>query len=299
MLNDISADFPFESHFVDVLGSKMHYVEQGEGDPILFLHGIPTSSYLWRNILPSLSDKGRCIAVDLIGLGQSDKPDIDYTIHDHIRYIQAFCKALQLDNITLVMHGWGSVVGFDIAMRNPEKFKGLAFLESHVMLPKDREMISLPIQEITMLLSSPDGGYDVINNSNYYVNKVMPIGVLRPLSEKEMQAYQAPFQAPGTTRPIWQYLQEVPLGDDETEATKLISRYSKSLETSQLPKLMLYGIPGFLTTIEMVQWARDHLPNLTQVDIGDALHYPQESNPDMIANALREWYLALEKETAV
>lgn len=296
MLNEISADFPFKSNFIDVLGSKLHYVDEGKGDPIVFLHGIPTSTYLWRNIIPSLSENARCIGLDLIGLGKSDKPDIDYTISDHIEYFQAFCDALNLDNITLVMHGWGSVIGFDVAMRQPDKFKALAFLESHIMLPSERDMISLPIQEITMLLSSPDGGHDVIMNSNYYVNKVMPLGVLRPLSDKEMQAYQAPFQSPGSSRPIWQYLQELPLGDDETEATQIIARYSKELQISQLPKLMMYGIPGFLTTIEMVQWARDHLPHLTQIDIGDALHYPQESNPDAISNALKEWYGQLQKQ---
>jgi len=124
---DISAEFPYASHYIEVLGSKMHYVEQGSGDPILFLHGIPSSSYLWRNIIPFLADKGRCIAVDLIGLGKSDKPDIAYTVFDHIRYIEAFINALGLTNLTIVMHAWGSVIGFDYAMRNEANIKALAF----------------------------------------------------------------------------------------------------------------------------------------------------------------------------
>lgn len=293
LLNEISSEFPFESKYIDLLGSQLHYVEEGEGDPILFLHGVPTSSYLWRNIIPQLSDKARCIAVDLIGFGKSGKPDIEYTIQDHIQYIEAFIDKLQLKNITLVLHAWGSVIGFDIAMRHPEKFKAIAFLESHIRPPTTRDMISLPVQELAMVLSSDDAGYDVIMNSNYYVNKVLPGGVLRTLSEDEMKNYREPFDAPGSCQPIWQFLQELPLGDEQTSAVPIIEAYSQKLQESDLPKLMMYGIPGFLTTIDTVIWARDHFPNLELVDIGDALHYAQESNPEVIGSALREWYCEL------
>ena len=128
------ADFTYPSHFADVLGSKMHYVEHGTGDPVLFLHGQPTWSYLWRNVMPEIEGRGRLIAVDLIGYGMSDKPAIDYEMADHIHYLDAFIEQLNLKNITLVIHDWGSFFGFDYARRNPDNVKGIAFMEA-VLFP--------------------------------------------------------------------------------------------------------------------------------------------------------------------
>ena len=124
-----SPDFPFESHYVDVDGSKMHYVESGEGDPILFVHGNPTSSYLWRNVIPHVSPVGRAIAVDLIGMGRSDKPDIDYRFFDHLKYLEAFIEALGLENVTLVLHDWGGGLGTSYARRHPDNVRGMPFTE--------------------------------------------------------------------------------------------------------------------------------------------------------------------------
>ena len=130
----ISADFPYTSHYVDVHGSQIHYVEEGSGDPILFLHGNPTSSYLWRNIMPHLHAHGRCIAMDLIGMGKSDKPDLEYSFFDHVKHVEGFIEKLGLKNITLVIHDWGSALGFHYAMRNEANIKALAFMEA-IMMP--------------------------------------------------------------------------------------------------------------------------------------------------------------------
>jgi len=289
----ISAKFPYTSHYLEVQGSKMHYIEEGNGEPILFLHGIPTSSYLWRNIIPYLSDLGHCIAPDLIGLGKSDKPEINYNIDDHIAYIEAFIDKLNLNNITLVLHAWGSVIGFDYAMRNPDRIKAIAFLEAHIRPVTDVDMVTLPVQELASILQSPDGGYEVIMHSNYFVNKVLPSGVLRRLTEEELLNYQQPFLKPGSCKPLWQYLQDLPLDSGPNAVTQLISRYSKKLAASPIPKLMLYAVPGFNTPISTVEWARDHLKNLTLVDIGEALHYAQETNPIEIGSELRKWYKTL------
>jgi haloalkane dehalogenase len=293
MSNDISADFPYKPHYVEVLDSHMHYLDRGEGDPVVFVHGIPTWSYLWRNVIPFLTDDARCIAVDLIGMGRSEKPDIEYTVFDHIRYFEAFVEALDLSNITLVMHGWGSVIGLAYAMAHPDKIKSLAFLESHIRPIDDWQSVSLPVQELSSVLSSDDGGYDVIMHSNYYVNKVMPSGILRRLNDREMQYYQEPFQAVGSTKPIWQYLQDLPLGDPSNPVVKLITDYSNQLQQSKVPKLMMYAVPGFVTTMDTVAWAKDNLPNLSLVDVGEALHYAQESEPDVIGHALKDWYASL------
>ena len=129
----ISPEFPYEPHYVEVLGSKMHYVDEGAGDPILFLHGNPTSSYVWRNIIPYLVPLGRCLAPDLIGMGRSDKPDIEYRFLDHVRYVDGFIEQLGLTNLTLVIHDWGSALGFYYAMRHENNIKGLAFMEPIIM----------------------------------------------------------------------------------------------------------------------------------------------------------------------
>lgn len=142
----IFADFPYKPNYIEVHGSKMHYVDEGSGDPILFLHGNPTSSYLWRNIIPYLSSKGRCIAPDLIGFGKSDKPDLEYRILDHIKYVEGFIEKLTLKNITLVIHDWGSALGFHYAMRHQINVKGIVFMEAILQparwsdFPKDFKM---------------------------------------------------------------------------------------------------------------------------------------------------------------
>ena len=142
MKKTMISDFPFHDNYVEVLGSKIHYIDEGQGDPIVFLHGIPTWSYMWRNIIPSLNKQARCIAPDLIGFGKSDKPDIEYSVFDHIRYIEAFIKALGLKNITFVLHAWGSTIGFDYAVRHQDKIKGLAFLEAHIRAADTVDMVS-------------------------------------------------------------------------------------------------------------------------------------------------------------
>lgn len=129
----ISPDFPFESHYLEVQGAKLHYIDTGKGDPILFLHGNPTSSYLWRNIIPYVTPFGRCIALDLIGMGKSDKPDIDYRFFDHVKYVEGFIEAMGLQGITLVLHDWGSALGFHYASRNAANVKGMAFMEAILM----------------------------------------------------------------------------------------------------------------------------------------------------------------------
>src|SRR3990167_2134897 len=151
----ISDQMSIPSKYIDVKGSKIHYLESGEGDPILFLHGIPTSSYSWRNIIPHLSSLGTCIAPDLIGFGKSDKPNIRYTLADHIEYIKDFIDALSLKNITLIMHGWGSIIGFDYAMRNETNCRGLVFYEAFLRTANGNDM-SLPYQEQLVTLQGEE-----------------------------------------------------------------------------------------------------------------------------------------------
>ncbi len=281
------------SNFVEVDGSQLHYLEMGQGDPILFLHGIPTSSYLWRHIMPTLAKHGRCIAPDLIGMGFSDKPDIAYRIFDHIHYIDGLIAALDLDNITLVLHGWGSVVGFDFASRHPEKIKALAFYESHVRATLQWDMLSLPVQELTSMLQNKERSYEAVIEENYIIEQLLPSGAVDGLKTQDFDYYRKPFITPESRKVLWQYLQDLPLGNGPDDVVALIRHYSKWLQETPLPKLMFYAVPGFITPIPTVQWAKEHFPNLTLECLNDVMHFAQESMPELFAQKLDEWYLKL------
>lgn len=292
----ISADFPYESHYVDVYGAKMHYISEGSGDPILFLHGVPGSAYVWRNVVPHLTSLGRCIAVDLIGMGKSDKPDIEYSVFDQIKYVEKFIETLNLKRITLVLHGWGSVIGFHYAMHHPENCKSLIFYEAYLRPFKDGD-ISLPLQEQIHALDQEKNIQDLIMNGTYFVDKVLPQEMLRPLTEKEMTHYREPYKQKGSAKALRQYLQEMPRMDRTSKVDQLIADYSKKLIQSQLPKLMLYSLPGFITTITSVMWAKKHLLNLEIADVGEELHYAQESNPVLMGEAMSAWLQGVEQQT--
>lgn len=283
------------SQYVTVKGSRMHYVEVGSGDPILFLHGIPTSSYVWRWVMPNVARYGRCIAPDFIGMGQSDKPNIAYRIFDHIAYIDAFIDALKLKNVTLVMHGWGSVVGFDYARRHEKNIKALAFYESHLQPITQWNQLSLPVQQLATLLERPDASYRAVVNQNYFIEKLLPRSVVRPLSETEMSRYRAPFLTPESRKPLWQYVNELPLGKNTGEVGSLIKTYSDWLQKTNLPKLLLYAVPGFMTTIDDVMWAKNHLSHLHIASLDDAMHLAQESVPRQFSDAFTSWYKTLKK----
>src|SRR3990167_10455595 len=206
----MSEGIAYTPKFAEVYGSKIHYLEQGTGDAILFLHGIPTSCYIWRNIIPHLADLGHCIAPDLPGFGHSDKPDIAYSIDDHIKYIDKLIESLNLKNITLVMHGWGSVIGFHYAMQHESNCKGLVFYESFLRSLNGTE-VSLPFQEQLMELKAMT---DHNTSGAELVDKMIPQQVMRPLTEVEMDCYRQPFLKQGSSKPILQYFREL-LSEEE------------------------------------------------------------------------------------
>lgn len=290
---EISEKLTHPSKSVEVYGSKMHFIEAGSGNPILFLHGIPTSCYVWRNIIPHLSPLGRCIAPDLIGFGKSDKPNIDYTVFDHIKYIEKFIEVLGLKNISIIMHGWGSVIGFDYATRNEKNCFGLVFYEAFLR-SSNSDDISLPYQEQLISLQDQENVYDFVMNGPSFVDRIIPQNVMRQLTDKEMDNYRQPFMQEGAGKPILQYLKELPRGDGKSKIDKLITDYSKKLTKSKLPKLMLYSVPGFITTIATAIWAKENLPNLEIVDIGEELHLAQESYPQLIGETISVWLQGIE-----
>lgn len=278
------------SHFVPVKGARMHYYDEGAGNPTLFLHGIPTCAYLWRNIIPSLTPYARCLAPDLMGMGKSDKPDIDYRIFDHIAYIDAFIETLGLKNITLVLHGWGSVIGFDYARRHPDNVKAIAFYESYAQPITAWQQLSLPVQQIATLLDHPGASYRAVMKQNYFIEKILPRSAIHQLSEDAMNHYRNPFLTLESRKPIWQYVNDMPFGKGPKDVVELMKQYSTFLQKSKIPKLMLYAVPGFVTTMESVAWAKENLPGIQLRCLDDALHLAQESMPERFSEMLLQWY---------
>ena len=290
---NMPSEFPQSSNRVEVHGSPMHYIEAGTGDPIVFLHGNPTSSYLWRNVIPHLAPLGHCIAPDLVGMGRSGKPDIEYRFFDHVRYIDGFVDALGLQDVTLVIHDWGSALGFHYAMRHEKNVKAIAFLEAILMPLPDWQAFPAEMQEMFRAFRSPDVGWDLIVNQNVFIERILPGAILRKLTEEEMNRYREPFLEPKSRKPIWKWPNEIPIAGEPADVTAAVNDYNAKLRRSDLPKLLLYATPGAVITAPLVDWCRKNLKRLTVVNVGDGIHYLQEDHPHEIGTAIADWYAAL------
>ena len=289
----ISADFPYEPNFVEVHGSQIHFVEEGRGDPILFLHGNPTSSYLWRNVMPHVHAHARCIAMDLIGMGKSDKPDIDYSFFDHSKYVEGFIETLGLQNLTLVIHDWGSALGFHYAMRNEANIKALAFMEAILMPIPSWDAMPPDLKETFQAFRTPEVGWDMIVNQHMFVEQILPSLVVRELTDAEMDHYRAPYLDPPSRKPLWRWPNEVPIAGEPAAVVAMVEEYHRKLQQSRLPKLLLSATPGGIIDAQAVAWCQQNLPNLQVVDIGPGIHFVQEDNPHLIGTALAKWYTHL------
>lgn len=289
----ILEDFPYRSKVIEIHGSKIHYIDEGSGDPILFLHGNPTSSYLWRNIVPHLTSLARCIAPDLIGMGKSDKPDIEYRFFDHLKYMEGFIERIGLKNITFVGHDWGSAIGFHYAMNHQSNVKGLAFMEAILAPLESWEMFPKEFVETFKAFRTPEVGWDMIVNKNMFVEQILPGAIVRKLSEKEMDRYREPYQELASRKPVWQWPNELPIEGEPRDVVEAIVAYNQKLQQSGLPKLLFYATPGALIPGPMVEWCKANLKNLRTVDIGRGIHFLQEDNPHLIGSEIANWYKSL------
>ncbi|MEM9487913.1 MAG: haloalkane dehalogenase, partial [Myxococcota bacterium] len=286
-----SADFPYASKYVNVLGSQMHYVEEGEGKPILLLHGNPTSSYLWRNIIPFLAPRGRVIALDLIGMGQSDKPDIGYTYAEHIQYVEGFIDALDLEDITLVIHDWGSALGLDYAARNPGNIRAIAFMEAVLPPLFPANLVDLPpfIADFFTTMRDPVLGPELILNQNFFIEEVLPSNVVRPLSPAEMAVYRAPYPTPESREPLLVWPNQVPIDGVPADVVAVVQNYSAWLDSKTLPTLHLHVTPGALNPPEVVDYLATRLSNHETFAVGEGIHFIQEDHPETIGLAIADW----------
>jgi len=271
-----------------VLDSTMHYVETGSGDPIVFLHGNPTSSYLWRNVIPPLAGEGRCLAPDLIGMGKSGKPDIAYHLLDHARYLDAWFDALDLRRMTLVLHDWGSALGIYWARRHPDRVAGMAMMEAIVQsigwdaFPED-------FVPLFHAFRSAGAGEKLVIEENRFIESVLPGAILRKLSEEEMEAYRAPFREPRSRRPVLAWPRQLPIAGEPKDVIEIIEAGTRWLGEHPMPKLLLTFEPGVLITEGAAAWCGERMKNLEIRKIGPGLHYVQEDHPLAIAEAVRDW----------
>jgi len=294
-----SSDYPYEAHYATVRGSKMHYIDESKGDPILFLHGNPAWSYLWRNVIPHLTSSGRCIAPDLIGMGRSGKPEIDYSFFDQFDYLEEFIKKLGLRKITLVLHDWGTALGFHYAMRNQEKVKGLVFMEALVKPYTSWEDFPASLRDTFRTFRDPKKGRELIVENNVMIEQVLPGSVMRKLTETEMNYYREPFRTQRDRLPIMAFINELPVAGVPGAITSLVSNYCEKLKRSSIPKLLIYADPGAITTAADVAWCRDNLTNLKTVSIGPGIHFHQEDNPDGVGREIAAWLAAVRSERGV
>jgi haloalkane dehalogenase len=266
----------------------MAYVDEGSGDPIVLLHGNPTSSYLWRNVIPHISDLGRCVAPDLIGMGDSDKlkesgPD-SYTFVEHRNYLDALLEKIGVtENVTFVVHDWGSALGFDWAHRHPDKVKGIAYMEAIVLhynwsdWPDDA-------RKIFQGFRSP-AGEEMVLDKNYFVELVLPASVIRKMTDAEMDVYRRPFRNPGEDRrPTLSWPRQIPIEDQPPDVVGTVIAYGQWLAESDIPKLFVNAEPGAILRGRARDFCRTW-SNQKEVTVRGN-HFIQEDSPDDIGRSL-------------
>jgi len=292
----ISAKFPYTKKRMNVLGQSMAYIEVGKGSPIVFLHGNPSSSYLWRNVIPHLQELGRCIAPDLIGMGDSEKLPTSgpgsYTFVEHRSFLDALLEELNVnEQVTLVLHDWGSALGFDWANRHRPAVKGIAYMEA-IVRPRTWNDWPEAARGTFQALRS-QAGEQMILEHNFFVEAIVPRSVLRGLTDEEMAHYRRPFAEPGEgRRPTLTWPRQIPVEAEPADVTEIVSSYAQWLARSTVPKLFVNGEPGAALTGALREFCRSW-PAQTEVTVR-GLHFLQEDSPDEIGQAIFTWMKALQ-----
>lgn len=279
----------FKSTYHEVLGSKMHVLsyEEGQGNPILFLHGNPSNSFLWRNIAPKVTGLGHPVYVpELIGMGKSSKPAIDYTYLEQYEYLETLIVQLALKDIILVLHDWGSGLGFNYFANHPENVKAISFMEGIIQdigtyFDKDTQAFFSQLRG--------ENGYKMIAEDNIFLNDVLPTWVVRELTPEEHAAYKAPFQTVESRKPIWKWVSQVPFHVKPELTSAIVKNYREKLQQSNIPKLYFYAEPGAFMPEPVRNWIIENIPNMEVVNIGKGTHFIQEDNPELIGSKLKGW----------
>jgi haloalkane dehalogenase len=277
---------------VATLDSAMAYLDTGGGDPVVFLHGNPTSSYLWRNVIREVEGVARCLAPDLIGMGESGKSsDGSYRFVDHVRYLDAWFDAMELDDgVTLVCHDWGSALAFHWAHRHPDRIKGIAYMEA-IVRPVTWDAWPEAARRVFQGMRS-DAGEGMVLENNVFVERILPGSIIRDLTEQEMEVYRRPYVEAGESRrPTLTWPREIPIEGEPKDVYDIVVAYSDWLLSSDLPKLFVNAEPGAILTGPQREFCR-MWPNQLEVTV-KGCHFIQEDSPAEIGAAIATWHAGL------
>ena len=281
----------YQKKFTDVDGKQIAYVDEGAGDPIVLLHGNPASSFLWRNIIPELTQSGRVIVPDLIGHGDSDKLPASegpgrYTLEVAYHYVEELLKTIGADkNVTLVIHDWGSGIGFLWAMRHSEQMKGIAYMEA-IVKPMSWDDWDQDAAGIFKGFRS-EKGEDLILNRNMFIEAVLPASVMRTLTEAEMNTYRAPYVNADDRQPLLNWPRQIPIEGEPENIVALVNEYGAFMASSEMPKLFINADPGSILTGRQREFCRTW-PNQQEITV-KGLHFIQEDSPLEIGQAVAKW----------
>jgi haloalkane dehalogenase len=277
-----------ESKYVTVKGAQMHYLEAGAGDPVLFVHGAPTSSYLWRDVIPHVAQVGRAIAFDSIGMGRSDKPDLEYRFWDHTDYLEGFVEALGLERLVIVTHDWGTRWALHWATRHRELVRGVAFSEA--FLPTMTwDDLSEEFHDRFRQWRTPRIGHAQLVEENQFIETVLPMGIMRTLTTEEMEHYRAPFRDLASREMIYRFPNDHPISGEPADVTEAVQRYWRVMEDWDVPKLLFRVTPGAVCSEQFEEWAREHLSHLEVADLGEGRHFFPEDHPHQMGQELVSW----------
>ncbi len=300
-MNCTHPGYSYESKFIEIKGSKIHYIEEGEGNPILFIHGMPSWSYLWRNVIPHVKIAGRCIALDLIGFGKSDSPDIEFRIRDHLEYLSLFIKALDLKDLKIIGHSWGAVLGTLYAKENESNVKAISYIEP--MLGEWKKWSDFnphmpAMQEIFKKFRSPEG-WNLIVNDNFFMEKMFINASIRTLSEDERNAYLEPFRDISRRKALWRAPQELPIENEPPDVSHMVNSVYNWMISSTIPQLFFYTTPAAFFTAEKRERLLNSASNIISHSLGDGRYNHIEDYSEEIGHVFASWLLAQNKETIV
>ena len=271
-----------------VLGSHIHTIEHGSGAPIVFIHGNPTSSYLWRDVFRPLRGRGRLLALDLIGYGDSSKPDIEYSLENQQRYVDAWFDALDLRDVTLVLQDYGSAFGLDWASRHPDRVRAVAFFEPVLRSIESASLLAEFVATRAKLRRSGEGETFVLQE-NRFLTELFPGFFLKPLAPEDLQQYQSAFPTPESRKSVLAGPRNLPVDGEPASTVAFLGRSTNWLRTSETTKLLVTFKPGFLLTDAILAWSRHTIRNLEVEEAGAGIHFVQEEQPEAIARLVGAW----------
>lgn len=273
----------------NVLHGAMHALDAGEGVPVVFLHGNPTSSELWRGVMPHLADRCRCVAPDLIGMGRSSKPDIDYTFADHARYLSAWLDVLDPGPAVFVAHDWGVPLALDIARHDPAAVRGIAFTEGRMRPLPDWSAFDHGGRELFQSFRREPEGTRRVIEENILIEVILQAGTVRPLTKEEIEVYRAPYRRPRDRLPLLQWTRQIPVaGEPADTAARMEANYA-AFRSSPMPKLALEASPGAVIDRNEIERLKRELPELTVRQVGEATHFVPHDCPEGIGKAIEDW----------